>query len=151
MSFLPHYIPMTLVIDEEVEEELERKVNYYISMIGSKEKFEQYYGKPLDEIKSDFNDDIRDQMLAQRMRDKILEDIKVIPSEVREYFNSIPKDSLPYFNTEFEITQLVIKSKVSPEQKQAAYNKISEIKKRLDEGEDFELLATLYSDDPGYR
>jgi len=138
-----------MVSDEEVEEELERKVNYYISMIGSKEKFEQYYGKPLDEIKSDFNDDIRDQMLAQRMRDKILEDIKVIPSEVREYFNSIPKDSLPYFNTEFEITQLVIKSKVSPEQKQAAYNKISEIKKRLDEGEDFELLATLYSDDPG--
>lgn len=138
-----------MVSDEEVEEELDRKVNYYISMIGSKEKFEQYYGKPLDEIKSDFKDDIHDQMLAQRMRGKILENIKVTPSEVREYFNTIPTDSLPYFNTEFEITQLVIKSKVSPEQKKVAFDKITEIKKRLDEGEDFELLATLYSDDPG--
>ncbi len=138
-----------MVSEEEVEEELDRKVNYYISMIGSKEKFEQYYGKPLDEIKSDFKDDIHDQMLAQRMRGKILENIKVTPSEVREYFNTIPTDSLPYFNTEFEVTQLVLKSKVAPEQKKAAFDKISEIKKRLEEGEDFELLATLYSDDPG--
>lgn len=138
-----------MVSDEEVEQELENKVNYYISMVGSREKFEQYYNKTIEEIKSDFRDDILDQMLATRMRSKIIENIKATPTEVRDYFNTIPKDSLPYFNTELEISQLILKTKVSPIQKQLSYNQILDIKKRLDEGEDFELLAQLYSDDPG--
>lgn len=139
-------IPLT---DEEVDSELDRKINYYVSMIGSKQLFEEYYNKPIDAIKEDFRDDIKDQMLAQRMRDKIIEGMSVTPTEVRDYFNKIPKDSLPYYNTEYEVSQIVVKAKVGEQQHQLALNKILELKKRAEEGEDFGLLATLYSEDPG--
>lgn len=139
-------IPLT---DDEVEAELNRKINYYVNMLGSKQLFEDYYNKPIDAIKEDFRDDIKDQMLAQRMRDKIIEGLSVTPTEVRDFFNKIPKDSLPYYNTEFEVSQIVIKAKVGEQQHQLALNKILELKKRAEEGEDFSLLATLYSEDPG--
>lgn len=135
--------------DEEVEGELDRKINYYISMLGTRELFEEYYNKPIDVIKEDFRDDIRDQMLAQRMRNKIVENLSVTPTEVRDYFNKIPKDSLPYYNTEYELSQIVIKVKVGQAQQQAALNTILDLRERALNGEDFSLLATLYSKDPG--
>ena len=135
--------------DEEVEEELDRKINYYIGMLGTRELFEEYYNKPIDVIKEDFRDDIRDQMLAQRMRSKIVENLSVTPTEVRDYFNKIPKDSLPYYNTEYELSQIVIKVKVGQAQQQAALNTILDLRERALNGEDFSLLATLYSKDPG--
>lgn len=138
-----------VVSDEEVNNELDRKINYYIGMLGSKERFEEYYNKPVEQIIEDFRDDVKDQMYAQRMRNKVLENLSVSPTEVRDFFNVIPQDSLPYYDTEYEVSQLVIKVKVSAEQQQAALNKILDIKKRINEGEDFSLLATLYSEDPG--
>jgi len=135
--------------DEEVDSELDRKINYYVSMLGSRALFEEYYNKPIEAIKEDFRDDIRDQMLAQRMRNKIVEGLTVTPTEVRDFFNKIPKDSLPFYNTEYEVSQVVIKVKVGEQQQQQALDKILNLKKRLSEGEDFSLLATLYSEDPG--
>lgn len=138
-----------VVSDDEVNGELDRKINYYIGMLGSKERFEEYYNKPVEQIVEDFRDDVKDQMFAQRMRSKVLENLSVSPTEVRDFFNKIPQDSLPYYDTEFEVSQIVIKVKVSAEQQQAALDKILDIKKRVAEGEDFSLLATLYSEDPG--
>jgi peptidyl-prolyl cis-trans isomerase SurA len=135
--------------DEEVDNELDRKINYYVSMLGSKEQFEEYYNKPIEVIKEDFRDDIKDQMLAQRMKNKIVEGLTVTPTEVRDFFKKIPKDSLPYYNTEYELSQIVIKVKVGEAQHKAALNKILDLRKRAFEGEDFGLLATLYSEDPG--
>jgi peptidyl-prolyl cis-trans isomerase SurA len=135
--------------EDEVEEDLDRKINYYIRMVGSQEKFEEYYNKTVEEIKADFRDDIREQLFAQRMRSKILEKTSVTPSEVRAFFNAIPKDSLPYIPKEMEVSQIVIKAKVSQEQRKAAIEKITDIRKRLLEGESFEFLANLYSEDPG--
>lgn len=135
--------------DSEVDSELDRKINYYISMLGSRELFEQYYNKSIDVIKEDFREDIRDQMLAQRMHGKIIEGLSVTPTEVRDFFNKIPKDSLPFYNTEFEVSQIVVKVEVGEQQEQMALDKILELKSRIEEGDDFELLATLYSEDPG--
>jgi peptidyl-prolyl cis-trans isomerase SurA len=138
-----------LVSDEEVESELDRKVNYYVAMLGSRESFEEYYNKPIEAIKEDFRDDIRDQMLAQRMRNKIVGNLSVTPTEVRDFFNKIPKDSLPFYNTEYELSQIVIKVEVGQQQQEAAFKKILDLKVRAEEGEDFGILATLYSEDPG--
>lgn len=135
--------------DDEVDNELERKISYYVSMLGSKELFEEYYNKPIEVIKEEFRDDIKDQMLAQRMRNKIVEGLTVTPTEVRDYFNKIPKDSLPYYNTEYELSQIVVKVKVGKAQHEAAFQKILDLKKRVEDGEDFGILAALYSEDPG--
>ncbi|MCO5233194.1 MAG: peptidylprolyl isomerase [Chitinophagales bacterium] len=137
------------VKDEEVDAELDRKINYYVNMLGSKKMFEEYYNKPIEAIKEDFRDDIKDQMLAQRMRNKIVENLSVTPTEVRDFFNHIPKDSLPYYNTEYEVSQIVIKAHIGEIQQKMALDKILDLKKRAEEGEDFGLLATLYSEDPG--
>lgn len=138
-----------VVNDEEVDAELDRKINYYVNMLGSRKMFEEYYNKPIEAIKEDFRDDIKEQMLAQRMRNKIVENLSVTPTEVRDYYNKIPKDSLPYYNTEYEVSQIVIKAHVGEAQQKMALEKILDLKRRAEEGEDFGLLATLYSEDPG--
>lgn len=134
--------------DEEVNDELDRKVNYFISVAGSQEAFEEYYHKTVAQIKDDYRDDIREQMLASRMRSKILEDIKVTPSEVKVFFDKLSKDSLPYFNATIELQQIVMKPRVSDIQQQMAKEKAQGILDRIKKnGENFELLASLYSDD----
>lgn len=134
---------------EEVEGELTRKINYFISVAGSQEAFEEYYHKTVEQIKDDYREDIREQMLASRMRNKILGDIKVTPSEVKAYFDKLSKDSLPYFNATIELQQIVMKPRVSFEQKKAAKDKAQGILDRIKKGENFELLANLYSEDIG--
>lgn len=135
--------------NDEVEGELLRKINYFISVAGSQEAFEEYYHKTVDQIKDDYRDDIKEQMLAARMRNKIVGDVKVTPSEVKAYFGKMAKDSLPYFNATVELQQIVMKPRVSPEQQKAAKDKAESILKRLRSGESFELLASLYSEDIG--
>ena len=135
--------------DEEVEEELNRKINYFISIAGSQEAFEEYYHKTVEQIKDDYREDIREQMLASRMKSKIVGDIKVTPSEVKAYFGKMAKDSLPYFNATVELQQIVMKPRVSDAQQQASKDKAQGILDRLRAGESFELLASLYSEDIG--
>ncbi|HRH56988.1 MAG TPA: peptidylprolyl isomerase [Chitinophagales bacterium] len=139
-------LPLT---SEEVEEELTRKINYFISVAGSQEAFEEYYHKTVEQIKDDYRDDIKEQMLAARMRNKILGDIKVTPSEVKGFFEKLSKDSLPYFNATIELQQIVMKPRVSFEQQKAARDKAQGILDRIKKGENFELLANLYSEDIG--
>jgi len=136
---------------DEVEGELNRKIEYYISMIGSQERFEEYYDKSVDEIKDEFRKDIREQLIASRMRDKVVGEIDITPSEVREYFLEIPKDSLPFFNTELELSQVVITAKVNKTNKEAARLKAVEIRERIVNGEPFELFCELYSEDLGSK
>ena len=133
--------------NEEVEEELTRKINYFINVAGSQEQFEEYYHKTVDQIKDDYRTDIREQMLSARMRQKIVGDISVTPSEVRAFFEKLSKDSLPYFNATIELQQIVMKPRVSTEQQQAAKEKAQGILDRINAGEGFELLAGLYSED----
>jgi peptidyl-prolyl cis-trans isomerase SurA len=137
------------ISSEEVEEELTRKINYFISVAGSQEAFEEYYHKTVQQIKEDYRDDIKEQMLASRMRNKIVGDVKVTPSEVKAYYYKIPKDSLPYFNATVELQQIVMKPRVSDIQQKAARDKAESILARLKNGESFELLASLYSEDIG--
>jgi peptidyl-prolyl cis-trans isomerase SurA len=132
---------------DEVEEELMRKINYFINVAGSQEQFEEYYHKTVEQIKDDYREDIREQMLSARMRQKIVGDIKVTPSEVKAFFDNLSKDSLPYFNATVELQQIVMKPRVSQEQQQAAKEKAQGILDRINKGDGFELLASLYSED----
>lgn len=137
------------ISDDEIEGELNRRIRYFTSMIGSVEKLEEYYGKSILSIKDEFRKDIADQLLAQRMQGKIFGDIKVTPSEVKKFFESIPKDSIPYYNAEVEIGQIVKKPEVAIEQRQLAIEKVEGILARARKGENFATLATIYSEDPG--
>ncbi|MDX2002992.1 MAG: peptidylprolyl isomerase [Chitinophagales bacterium] len=140
------------VTDDEVESELNRRIQYFVSMIGSEEKLEAYYEKTILQIKDEFRTDIREQLLAQREQAKIYESVKVTPNEVKEFFNTIPKDSLPYFKSEVEIGQIVIKPKFSATAKQLAIEKLEGIREQIVKGNnDFETLASIYSQDDGSK
>lgn len=138
-----------VVSTDEVDSELNRRIEYFISMFGSTEKLEEYYGKTIFDLKEEFRDDIYQQLLSDRMKSNVFSDLQVSPSEVFEFFEKIPKDSLPYFNAEVEIGQIVIFAEPTLMQKQAAKEKAQKIKEDILMGSDFGFQALLYSDDPG--
>ena len=138
-----------IVQEEEINAELDRRVKYFTSLFGSKEKLEAYYNKTIAELKDDFRDDVKNQLLSDRVRSKVFSGLKVSPKEVKDYFNRIPKDSIPLFNEEVEMGQIVMFPKVNDEQKALSKEKLLRIKKDIEGGADFSLQAILYSDDPG--
>jgi len=137
------------VSDEMVEGEMDRRLGYFISQIGSQEKLEQYYNKTILEIKNDLRATIHDQMLSEQVKTKITQNTTITPSEVREFFLDIPKDSIPLIESEYVYSQIILVPKILPEEKAYARQKLEGIRKRIVEGENFESMARIYSEDPG--
>lgn len=138
-----------VVSDGEVDGELTRRIQYYVGMLGSEEKFEQFYGKRISVFKDELRDDVKDQLLAQKMQQKVTGDIKLTPSEVRAFYNSLNVDSLPLVNSELEIGHLVKKPPVTDEAKKEVRDQLETYRQRVVNGESMSVLAALYSEDPG--
>ncbi len=138
-----------VVTDNEVDGELTRRIQYYVGMLGSEEKFEQFYGKRISVFKDELRDDVKDQLLAQKMQQKVTGDIKLTPSEVRIFFNSLNVDSLPLINSELEIGHIVKKPPISDEAKKEVRDQLETYRLRVINGESMSVLAALYSEDPG--
>jgi peptidyl-prolyl cis-trans isomerase SurA len=139
------------VSDEEVETQLNARFDQILNLMnGDPEQFQAYYGQTIPQMKEKMRNDLRDQMLVERMRESIISNIVVTPTEVRQFFEKVPTDSLPYFNSEVELGEIVLKPKVNDEKKAEAREKLEDIRKRIVEGgEDFAELAQKYSDDLG--
>lgn len=142
-------IDSVTVSDAEVEGEINRRMNYFIAQIGSEKKLEQYYKKSIIEIKEEFRVVIKDQMQSQRMQGQITSSIKVTPKEVKSFFNEMHPDSVPLIESEVEYAQILIYAKESSTAKEAARTRINEIRERIINGESFNTLSILYSEDEG--
>ena len=101
------------VTDEEVEAELDQRVRYYINQLGSKDTLEEYAGKSVYQIKDDARESVRERKLAEAMQQKIVSGVKITPTETKVFFDQIPKDSLPLFESELEVCQIVLYPKAS--------------------------------------
>ncbi len=142
-------IDSVLVTDLEVDQNTTQRMNVILQNYGnSPEELERQYGKTLDQIKIELRDQIREQLLAREMTQRITKDIDITPSEVKRFFNKIPKDSLPYYSADAEIGQIVRVAKVNHQQKEDAKNRLEELRNRLMNGENFNELAKKYSEDP---
>ena len=140
------------VLPEEVEQRLELKIdNVLRQMNGDEAFFQEYYGASPEEMKDKLREDERQAILAERMQTNLIGSINVTPSEVVEFYNSIPSDSLPYLSSEVEISELVYEPKVNDEERLNAMNLANDLLDRIKAGEDFESLAKKYSDDPGSK
>lgn len=138
------------VTDAQVEQEMDRRMRFYIQQFGSEERFVAFYGKSVEDFKADLSDNIRNLLLAQQMQSKITADINVTPNDVKSFFNEIPKDSIPLINSEVEVGEIVKKPMVTPQAKKEAKEKIEGIRQRIMKGESsFAAMAALYSEDPG--
>jgi len=141
-------IPVT---DEEVETDIDNQIRYFISQYGSKDELERVAGKSVYQLKEDFKEGFRDRKLAAAMRNKIVEDVKITPNEVKAYFDKIPVDSLPLYESEVEVGQIVIHPKASREAELYCIEQLQDYKKQIENGKSFAALAALYSEDPGSK
>lgn len=135
--------------EKEIESEMERRLRYFINQIGSEKKLEEYFNKSIIDIKSDLRKSLRKQMLAEKMQDKIIGNIKVTPTDVRNFYKSLPPDSIPFINEQVEYQQIIFYPLISEKEKIEAKEKLNSIRERILKGESFATLAVLYSEDPG--
>ena len=140
------------ITDEEVEVEIDNRIRNYINQFGSKDELERVAGKSVYQLKEDFKEGIRDQKLSQAMRNKVVQDIRITPKEVQEYFNKIPTDSLPLYESEVEIGQIVVFPKASRDAEEYAVEQLKGYKEQIEsKKKDFCTLANNYTDDPGSK
>jgi len=140
------------VSDEELESLLDNQVRGFVQAYGSKEALEQIAGRTVYQIKEDFRVSFRERKLAEQMRNKIVEGIKITPTEVKAYFDKIPKDSLAFLESEVEIGEIVVYPKASRDLDKNAIDELTDLKRQVESGtRKFETLASLYTEDPGSK
>lgn len=140
------------VTDEEVETDIDNRIRQYVAQFGSTEDLEKVAGKSIYQLKEDMRDPIRDQKLAVAMRNKIVENIRITPYEVKTFYDKIPKDSLPYYESEVEIGQLIVFPRASREAEEYAKEQLMSLKQKIESGKlDFKTAAANNSDEPGAK
>ncbi|MBL8000960.1 MAG: peptidylprolyl isomerase [Flavobacteriales bacterium] len=137
--------------EQRVEGELDRRIRIFAQQLGGEEELEKFYGKSIKQIKSDFREAIREQLMIGSMQDQVTGGVRVTPKEVERFFKEIPEDSLPFINAEVEWSMILRKARPSEEEERRVRRKCEELRERAVKGEDFCVLATLYSEDPGSR
>lgn len=141
------------VSDIEVEAQLSARIDRILGFMNNDvSQFESYYGQSINDVKEQFREDLKNQITTERMKSTIMESITVTPSEVKRFFNGIPRDSLPYFNSEVEIGEIVYKPKVNAEQRKLSIDKLTEIRRQIvQDSMDFAQMAQRFSDDGSAR
>ncbi|MBK6540774.1 MAG: peptidylprolyl isomerase [Flavobacteriales bacterium] len=138
------------VDDGQVQAELDRRIRYFMMQLGSQEKLEEFYGKSIEEIKADFHDQVKEQLLVQQMQQQVVGGVRATPRQVEGFYKDIPADSLPFINAQVEIAQIVRTPRVDPAEDRRVRQRIEEFRTSVVNGDkDFCTLAILYSEDPG--
>ncbi|RYY38998.1 MAG: peptidylprolyl isomerase [Chitinophagaceae bacterium] len=143
----------SLKVDEsDVESDLDQRVRYYIRQYGSQDELERVAGKTIYQIKDDARESVRESKLAQQMQRKIVDNVRITPTEVNAYFNRIPKDSLPFFESELEIGQIVIYPKPSKDLEAYVMSEMNNYKRQIEAKQiTFEEIVRQKSEDPGSK
>ncbi len=142
-------IDSVTVSEDDVDNNIDRRMRSMMQRAGGQDRLEQFLGRSLIQYKDEIRADIKEGMIAEKMQGKITEKTSVTPQEVKRYFDNIPKDSLPSYNKEVEVGEIVFQPKLSKEEKQFYKEKAEALRTRVKNGEDFGNIARLYSQDPG--
>ena len=140
------------VSDEDLEAQLDNQIRGFVMQYGSKEVLEEVAGKTVYQLKEDFRQPFKERNLADQMRRKIVENVKITPNEVRAYFDAVPKDSLPFYESELELSEIVLYPKANREVESYVSRELMEWKRQVEAGEKkFEQIAKSYTEDPGSK
>jgi peptidyl-prolyl cis-trans isomerase SurA len=138
--------------EDEIEAELDQRVRYFINAYGTQEELERVAGKTIYQIKDDARESVKENKLAQAMQKKIVDNVRITPTEAQAFFNRIPKDSLPFFETELEIGQIVVYPKPSHDLEKYVIDEMQNYKRQIEnKTATFEQLVKSYSEDPGSK
>ncbi|MCR5423732.1 MAG: peptidylprolyl isomerase [Bacteroidales bacterium] len=136
------------VSDDEVEQQVQYYLKNYIRQYGSKEAMYQATGHTYDDLHDIYFDLLKDKLLSQRVEYNLTEHVKVTPGEVTAYYNQIPKDSLPEMSDEYEFSEIVLNPSITEAERERVRFELAQLRERILKGERFDMLATLYSEDP---
>jgi len=142
-------IDSVTVKDDEVDAEVDRRMRSMVQRAGGEERLEGFLGRSIIQYKDEIRPEIKEQKIADKMRQKITEKVNVTPYDIKKYFDAIPKDSLRTYNKEVEIGVISISPTLTAEEKKFVKEKVEALRTRIKGGEDFGNLARLYSQDPG--
>ena len=139
------------VTPSQVNQRMDQQMAMYISYLGSEKAVEEYWKKPIMEIKSEMREGIRTQLLSQQMREKITKDVTVTPSEVRYYYRNLAKEEIPTIPTQYEYSQITFQPQIEIDEENRIKSKLRDIKKRIEDGSSFSTMAVLYSECPSAK
>jgi len=141
------------VEDDEIEAELDNRIRQTIQQYGSKDILEEIAGKTVYQLKDDFREAFREQKLADQMQRKIVDNIKITPTEVKQYFSKTPTDSLPFYESEVEISQIMMIPKANKDVEEYVAKQLYDYRKQAEAqgAKKFEQLAKNFSEDPAVK
>ena len=139
------------VTPSQVNNQMDQQMAMYISYMGSEKAVEEYFKKPIITIKSEMQEGIRNQLLSQQMRQQIVKDVTVTPSEVRFHYRGLSEDEIPTIPTQYEYAQITLQPKIELEEQNRVKARLRELKKRIDGGSSFATMAVLYSEGPSAK
>ena len=141
------------ISEEEIDAALDNQIRYSIQQYGSKDILEEIAGKTVYQIKEDFKEPFREKKLADQMQSKIVDAVKITPTEVKTYYSKTPKDSLPFYESEIEVSQIIIHPKANKDVEEYVSKQMYDYKKQAEAGgmKKFDQLAKSYSEDPAVK
>jgi len=138
------------VTEADISQGVEQYLENMISVIGSREKLEEYHKKNISQIRADLRESYRERQMVQGMQQKLVKDLTVTPAEVRRYFKDLSQDSIPFVPTEVEVQIITQQPRIEQEEINRIKEELRDYTNRINKGDaTFQTLARLYSEDPG--
>ena len=152
-KLLSHHavIDSVTVSDAEVNDKVDRSIQFFTQEYGSLEKVVSAYGfNDLEDLKGELYKVQKDNILVEKEQLKITEMVDVTPEEVRLYFNGLKETGeLPEFTAEIELAQIVLNSVPTEAEELRVLEELTQIRKEVLEGASFRMKAIINSKDPG--
>ena len=149
-NFLVHHakIDSTIeIVSDDIDSEINNRISYFENQLGSLEKVEAYFNRSIESMEDELRIIVKDQLYTQKKQTKIISDVKITPNEVKDFYRTLNNEEIPIVPTKLQMSQIVIEPELSEDKKNSIKEKLNGFRKRIYNGEDFKVLATLYSDD----
>ena len=140
---------LIIVTDNQINQQMDRRMNYFVENIGSEKEVEKYFNKPIVQLKAEMSETIKEQLKTEQMQGKIIEKVSATPSEVRQFFRQLPSKEIPEIGSQLEYAQLTILPAITEKEDLEVKAKLRDFKKRVENGDNFATLAIMSSEDPG--
>ena len=136
------------VTDSQVNQQMDGQIQMYVAHFGSERAVENFFKKPIADIRAEMRLVIREQLLSSQMRNKIVQDITATPSEVRQFYRNLPEEEIPTIPTQYEYAQITIRPEIELEEQNRVKAELRDLKRRIEEGSSFAAMAVMYSEGP---
>ncbi len=136
------------VTDSQVNQQMDGQLQMYVAHFGSERAVENFFKKPIADIRAEMRQVARDQLMSSQMRNKIIQDVTVTPSEVRQFYRNLPEEEIPVIPTQYEYSQITLRPEVSLEEENRIKSALRELKAKIEAGSSFAAMAVMYSEGP---